>query len=84
VGYGINLQGALLSSRRFLSVLPGLFLKFNGKRLGLKVLPINLPVAPRPIGIVTLKNRTLSPLALLFSDYARKLSKPYAEASKRR
>lgn len=77
-GYGLNLQGALLSNGRFLSVLPGLFLKIHGKRLGLKALPIDLSIPPRPIGIVTLKNRTLSPLALLFIDCARKLSKHYS------
>jgi DNA-binding transcriptional LysR family regulator len=76
-GYGLNLQGALLSNGRFLSVLPGLFLKIHGKRLGLKALPIDLPIPTRPIGIVTLKNRTMSPLALLFIDCARKLSKHY-------
>jgi DNA-binding transcriptional LysR family regulator len=77
-GYGLNLQGALLSNGRFLSVLPGLFLKIHGKRLGLKALPIDLPIPARPIGIVTLKNRTLSPLARLFIDCARKLSKQYS------
>jgi DNA-binding transcriptional LysR family regulator len=81
-GYGINLQGALLSSGRYVSVLPGLFLKFNAKRLGLKILPVDLPIPPRPVGIVTLKNRTLSPLAMLFIDAARKLSKPFAQIDK--
>ena len=80
-GYGINLQGSLLSTGRFLSVLPGLFLRFSGKRLGLKALPIELPIPPRPVGIVTLKNRTLSPLAALFIDCARTLSKPLKEMS---
>jgi len=77
-GYGIQLQSALLGTGRFLSVLPGSFLKFNGKRLGLKALPIELPIPPRPVGIVTLKNRTISPLAALFIDCARSLSKPLA------
>jgi DNA-binding transcriptional LysR family regulator len=80
-GYGISMQGALLGTGRFLSVLPGLFLRFNGKRLGLKALPIELPIPPRPVGIVTLKNRTVSPLAALFIDCARSMSKPLAEVS---
>jgi hypothetical protein len=41
-------------------------------------LPIELPIPPRPVGIVTLKNRTLSPLATLFIECARRLSKPLA------
>jgi DNA-binding transcriptional LysR family regulator len=80
-GYGTELQSALLGTGRFLSFLPGSFLKFSGARLGLKALPIDLPIAPRPVGIVTLKNRTLSPLATLFIECARQLSKPLAVAS---
>jgi DNA-binding transcriptional LysR family regulator len=47
----------------------------------LKALPIELPIPPRPIGIVTLKNRTPSPLATLFIECARRLSKPLAAMS---
>ena len=72
-GYGLELQSALLGTGRFLSVLPGSFLRFSGKRFGLKALPIDLPIPPRPVGIVTLKNRTLSPLATLFIECARGL-----------
>ena len=35
-------------------------LRFGGRELSLKVLPIRLPLQSRPVGIVTLKNRTLS------------------------
>ena len=82
--YGIELQSALLCTGRFLSVLPGSFLRFSGKRFGIRALPIELPVRPRPVGIVTLKNRTLSPLAALFIDCARSVSKPLAEMSRAR
>lgn len=73
-GAGIQMQSALLTTGRFLSVLPGSFLKFNGKQLGLKALPIALRIAPRPVGVITLKSRTLSPLATVFIDCARKLA----------
>lgn len=43
-----------------------------------KVLPIQLPTARVPSGIVTLKNRTLSPVAHLFIDAARKTAKQLA------
>jgi DNA-binding transcriptional LysR family regulator len=77
-GYGVELQNALIATGRFLSVLPESFLRFSGKRLGLKALPVELPIQPRPVGIVTLRNRTVSPLAQLFIDCARNLSKPLA------
>jgi hypothetical protein len=38
-----------------------------------------LPMARVPSGIVTLKNRTLSPVAQLFVDAARKVAKPLAK-----
>jgi len=80
-GYGIQLQNALLATGRFLTAFSGSYLRFNGKRLGLRALPVELPNAPRPIGIVTLKNRTPSPLAVVFADCARKVSRPLAAIS---
>jgi DNA-binding transcriptional LysR family regulator len=77
----MQLQSGLLGTGRFLSVLPGSFLRVSGKSFGFKALPIELPSPPRPVGIVTLKNRTLSPLAALFIDCARNLSKPFTPMS---
>ena len=45
------------------------------------ILPIELSLAREPIGIVTLKNRTLSPVAKLFIEHAREVAKPLANAS---
>jgi hypothetical protein len=42
----------------------------------LKVLPISLPTTRVPNGIVTLKNRTLSPVATLVIGIAREVAKP--------
>ena len=50
-------------------------LHFGGEGMSLKILPIKLPAQPRPAGIVTLKNRTLGPVAQLFIDCARETSK---------
>ena len=75
-GYGIQLQSSLIATGRFLSALPESFLRFSGKQLGIRALPVELAVPPRPIGIVTLKNRTPSPLASLFIECARTLSRP--------
>jgi len=60
----------LVASGRFLAILPISILRFGGRDLSLKVLPIKLPAQPRPVGIVTLKNRTLSPVAKLFIECA--------------
>lgn len=75
----IQLFNALLATGRFLAVLSGSTLRLSGKRLGLKAIPVDLPIRPGPVGIVTLKSRTLSPVAQLFIDCAREVAKPLAK-----
>src|SRR6185369_14913774 len=47
-----SLQTALVTTGRFLTILPGSYLRFAGKRLGLRALPVELPIPPSPIGVV--------------------------------
>src|SRR5262245_5549616 len=79
----IQLFNALLATGRFLSVLSGSTLQFSGERLALKALPVNLPIRPGPVGIVSLKNRTISPVAQLFIDCARKIATPLSKVKAR-
>jgi DNA-binding transcriptional LysR family regulator len=72
----VQLISALLETGLFLSLLPGSLLRFGGKRLAVKVLPVKLPIEPWPVGIVTLKNRTLSAATQLFIDRAHKVARP--------
>jgi len=67
----------LLTTGRFLTIVPMSVLRFS-KRPEIKVLPVELQHARAPIGIVTLKNRTLSPVAQLFIRNAREVAKPLA------
>jgi DNA-binding transcriptional LysR family regulator len=41
------------------------------ERMALKILPIRLPVREWPVAIVTLKDRTLNPVARLFIEHVR-------------
>jgi hypothetical protein len=50
-------------------------LNFYRDRFALKQLPIKLPAPAWPIAIVTLKNRTLSPVAERFIGCAREVAK---------
>jgi DNA-binding transcriptional LysR family regulator len=68
----------LLAAGRFLTVLPESMIRFRAKNLPLKVLPVELPARQLSVVIVTMKNRTLSPLAKLFIDSARAMSRPLA------
>jgi DNA-binding transcriptional LysR family regulator len=74
----IHLQVALLATGRYLAVFPSNILQFSAERLSLKVLPVNLVVRPWPVGIMTLRNRTLNPVARLFIEHARKVTKGLA------
>ena len=71
----------LIATGRFLGILPAVMLHFSAKRLGLRILPVDLPFKPWPVGIITLKNRTLNPVAQLFIESARKLAKPFAKTN---
>ena len=73
----------LLASGRFLSIFSTSILRFPTNNVELKVLHIELPLPRVPVGIVTLKNRTLSPVARLFIDTAREVAKPLAKRERR-
>jgi DNA-binding transcriptional LysR family regulator len=70
---------SLLATGHFLSIFPASALRFPTRRSEIKVLPVVLPVAHVPTGIVTLKNRTLSPVARLFIENAREVAKPLVQ-----
>jgi DNA-binding transcriptional LysR family regulator len=44
--------------------------------MSFKALPVDFPVKPRPVAVITLKNRTLNPVVRLFMDCAREVVKP--------
>ena len=74
---------SLLATGRFLTIFSTSALRFPTKHPALKVLPVKLPLARPAIGIVTLKNRSLSPVAKLFIEYARKVAEPLAKERSR-
>jgi DNA-binding transcriptional LysR family regulator len=75
----VPVRNALLATGRFLTIVPNFALAFPSNNPSLKRLPVDLPTTCRPVGIVTLKNRTLSPVAQLFIDHAREVAKTLAK-----
>jgi DNA-binding transcriptional LysR family regulator len=69
----------LLASDPFLSILPDSLLRFGRNLPSLTVLPVSLPVPPWPIGIMTLRSRTPSPVTQLFTGRIREAVKPLAK-----
>jgi DNA-binding transcriptional LysR family regulator len=69
--FSVHLRTNLLTTGPFITALPSSVVRLHADRFALKVLPIDLPIRPWPVGIVTLKNRHLSPVAQLFIDHLR-------------
>jgi DNA-binding transcriptional LysR family regulator len=67
---------ALVSEGRFLTLTSESAIRFAGRDMAIKALPIDLPDIRIPVGIVTLKNRTLTPVAQLFIECAREIARP--------
>ena len=74
-----HMRVSLLETGRFITVFPASALKFLAKDAALKILSIELPADRRPNGIVTLKDRAVSPVVQLVIDSARELAKPMAQ-----
>jgi DNA-binding transcriptional LysR family regulator len=78
--HSLTLRNRLLETGRFLSLLPRFSLTLPRRPASIKALPLELPGTRRPMGIITLKGRTLSPLAQLFLDRLRGVVKPLRNA----
>jgi DNA-binding transcriptional LysR family regulator len=74
----IDLLFALLASGPFLLAMSRSLLQLGTNLPPLKVLPVEFPSPPWPVGIMTLKNRTQSPVTRVFIECAREVAKPLA------
>jgi len=70
-----DMRISLVATGRFLTIIPASILRFSTRRSELKILPVKLPLARMPIGVATLKNRTLGPVVQLFIQHAREVAK---------
>ncbi len=73
----VLMRNHLLATGRFLTVLPASVLKYNAKQWALRALPIRLRTKPRPIAIIMLKNRSVTPAVQLFIEHLRVTAKEY-------
>jgi DNA-binding transcriptional LysR family regulator len=70
----VQVQIGLLGTQRYLTIFPRSLPWFGGHHLSIKSLPIELPIEPWAVGIITLKKRTISPAARLFIETARQVT----------
>jgi DNA-binding transcriptional LysR family regulator len=71
----VHLRTNLLANGGFITVFPRSVMNLYAQRFSLKVLPVNFPARPWPVAVVTLKNRTPSPVVELFIEQLRNFSK---------
>jgi len=76
-----QLRMNLAASGRFLTVMPDYQMRSSARHPAVKPLPIELGATRRQVGIVTLKNRALSPVARLFIACARDVAKQVADGN---
>jgi DNA-binding transcriptional LysR family regulator len=71
----VHLRSILPADGPFITAHASSALQTSANREGLKVLPVELPLRPWPVAIVTLKNRTLSPMTERLIECAREVAK---------
>jgi DNA-binding transcriptional LysR family regulator len=76
--FSIPLCLRMVERENFLTMLPISMLLYGGHP-SLRLLRVEAPSIPRPTGIIALKNRTLGPLARLFSATAREVASVVAK-----
>lgn len=74
----LEMRANLLKTGRYLAIVPEFWLQFPERHPFVRKLPVELPLASGPIGVMTLKGRTLGAAAQLFIETAREVAKPLA------
>jgi len=71
-----HLRNNLMARAGFLTMLPWAMVRLSGWHPVVRALRIDLPTTRRPVGVLTLKKRSRSPVAQLFIDCVRQIAKP--------
>lgn len=73
--FSVHLRVGLLAAGPYVTALPKAVVDLWNGRTAVKALPVELPVPPWPVRLVTIKNRTLSPPVERFIECAREVTK---------
>jgi DNA-binding transcriptional LysR family regulator len=80
----VQLTATLIATGGFVGMLPNSVARFSADRVGLKILPVKVPTVLGSVVVITVKNRTPSPLAQMFINSARAVSKSISAPALRR
>jgi DNA-binding transcriptional LysR family regulator len=81
VTFSVHLRSSLLPNGPYLTAFPRSVLRYNPNLRAMKVLPVDLPARPWPVAIITLKNRTTSPVVQRFIDHVQAFARSMAAES---
>jgi DNA-binding transcriptional LysR family regulator len=70
----LQLYMRLIETGRWLGLVPASVMRFGSQGMRLKVLPVKTISPPAPVGLITVKDRTLTPLAERFIECTRKVA----------
>lgn len=74
VTVSLHLYMRMIETGRWLGLVPASVMRFGGKHMRLKILPVKVPSGPAPVGLLTVKDRTLTPLAQRFIECTRRVA----------
>ena len=77
----VHLRTNLLARGDFITAFPRSVLHLYADRFALKILPVGLPIRPWPVALLTLKNRTLTPVVERFIACTREVAESFIGAS---
>ena len=78
VTHSVALRTRLLTEGPYITTFASSIVRFHGEGKALTMLPVDFPTQALPAGILTLKNRTLSPVVERFIACAREVAKSLA------
>ncbi len=71
VTISVHVRTDMVSAGQCIATFPNSVVQLFAARSAVKILPLHLPIRPWPVGIVTLRGRTLSPLVARFVEHLR-------------
>ena len=80
----LHLYMRLIETGDWLGLAPASVMRFGGQQMRLKILPVKVSSPPAPVGFITVRDRTLTPLAERFIECTRKVAQSAAPGASTR
>jgi DNA-binding transcriptional LysR family regulator len=74
VTVSLHLYMRVIETGRWVGLVPASVMRFGGRQMQIKVLPVKIVSPPAPVGFITVRDRTLTPLAERFIECTRKVA----------